>query len=349
MADALMSGSAAWTGGAEFEGEYKERIDKFVANINHDALLAYASGLRGGRPCALSQEFSVGSFNLVRKIEFDDGLAWIARLRMPALPGEPSGAAGPHPSERIRLEMQSELDTMEFIRQKTNIPVPRVYAYDLDHHNTVGSPFSILEYFHGNTAEEVSASYPGDHEGIPAQFQEKFWRQVATIMTQLAAIRLPKIGSIFRDGANSFVVGPLVETGTGPYDSAAEFYADYPLALRKSFGEKVVAGDEELVQAFRSVAASFQRPSASDGDGPIEGFGLANYDLNPNNILVDREFNVLAVIDWDTVVAVPDAALYRFPFLMGVGCAVPGVVDTHPAVLKRQELGLRFAEVVETR
>ena len=63
--------------------------------------------------------------------------------------------------------------------------------------------------------------------------------------------------------------------------------------------------------------------------------------------LVDREFNVLAVIDWESVVAVPDAALYRFPFLMGARSPIPGLVDAHPAVVKRQQLGRRFAKVVE--
>lgn len=208
-----------------------------------------------------------------------------------------------------------------------------------------------MEYVHGNTAEEVSRTYPGEHEGIPAQFQEKFWRQVAKTMLQLASIRLPKIGSILRDEADpdSFIVGPLVETGSGPYDSATEFYEDYPLALGQSLGkgEPVVSGQEELVQAFQSLAASFSPPATQAGDGSAAGFGLANYDLNPNNFLVDREFNVLAVIDWDSVVAVPDAALCRFPFLMGISCAVPGVVDTHPAATKRQQLGRRFAEAVE--
>ncbi len=208
-----------------------------------------------------------------------------------------------------------------------------------------------MKYVHGNTAEEVSRTYPGEHEGIPAQFEEKFWRQVAKTMLQLASIRLLKIGSIIRDEADpdSFVVGPLVETGSGPYDSAAEFYEDYPLALGKSLGkgEPSVNGQEELIQAFQSLATSFPSPTTQAGDGSFAGFGLANYDLNPNNFLVDREFNVLAVIDWDSVITVPDAALYRFPFLMGISCTVPGVVDTHPAVMKRQQLSRRFAEVVE--
>jgi hypothetical protein len=94
---------------------------------------------------------------------------------------------------------------------------------------TFGCLFFILDYVHGNTAEEVSRSYLGDHRGIPVQFEEKFFRQVAKIMIQLASVRLPNNGSIFPDEADpnseSFIVGPLIETGTGPYKSTAEFYA----------------------------------------------------------------------------------------------------------------------------
>lgn len=134
----------------------------------------------------------------------------------------------------------------------------------------------------------------------------------------------------------------------GPYGSAAEFYADYPLALGRNLSaghQQVATGQKELSEAFRSLATSFQ-PLEAEGQG-TEGFGLANYDLNPNNFLVDHEFNLLAVIDWDSVIAVPDAALYRMPFLMGVACLAPGTVEAHPAVARRHLFSRRFAEVAE--
>ncbi|KAI5861327.1 kinase-like domain-containing protein [Durotheca rogersii] len=339
-------GSDAWTGGKEYEGEHAERICQFRDIVNQEALKAYTSKLRQNQPCTLSPEFSVGQDNLVRKIRFDDGVEWIARLRMPPMEGESSRP------EATLLEMQSELATMEFVRQKTDIPIPRVYGYELDGRNSVGCPFSIMEYIDGNTAEEVSRTYPGGHEGIPTQFEQKFWRQIAEIMIKLAAIRLPEIGSVTLGQADqgSFVVGPLIGTSSGPYASAAAFYADYPLALGRSLanGGLPVDGQDELVEAFRSLAASFPPPAVRAGKGgPADGFGLANFDLNPNNVLVDREFNVLAVIDWDSVVAVPDAALYRIPFLMGTSCAVPGVLDECTAVRERQLRARRFAGVVE--
>jgi hypothetical protein len=104
-------------------------------------------------------------------------------------------------------------------------------------------------------------------------------------MAQLASSRLPRTGSAVRDETGAFVVAPIVETGTGPYSSAAEFYANDPPALARSFSERHVGGQDELVQVFRSLADSFARPSHPSTE---EGFGLVNFDLNPNNILVDR-------------------------------------------------------------
>lgn len=161
-------------------------------------------------------------------------------------------------------------------------------------------------------------------------------------MIQLASVRLPEIGSITRDESGSSIVGPLIETGSGPNSPASEFYADYPLALSKSLRkERVIRGQTELVQEFRAIAKSF------GGQTPQKGFGLAHYDLNANNILVDRSFNILAIINWDSIIAAPDAALYRVPFLLGMDCPVPGVIETHPAVNKRHQLCQRFKAAVE--
>jgi hypothetical protein len=103
-------GSAAWTGGREYEDEYAERIHRFIEQINEQAVLDYVSALRKDQEqCTISPEFSVGNFNLVRKVKFDDGVEWIVRFRMPPMPGQDNTP--------ISLQdMQSELDTMEFVR-----------------------------------------------------------------------------------------------------------------------------------------------------------------------------------------------------------------------------------------
>lgn len=111
MVDSLPVGSAAWTGAEEYEDEYSERINQFIESINKEALVDFASSLRHNQPCTLSDKFSVGSFNLVRKIQFNDGVEWVARLRMPPMPDSSFNLRNER--ENALREMQSELATIE--------------------------------------------------------------------------------------------------------------------------------------------------------------------------------------------------------------------------------------------
>ncbi|KAJ3472351.1 hypothetical protein NLG97_g11061 [Lecanicillium saksenae] len=77
------------------------------------------------------------------------------------------------------------------------------------------------------------------------------------------------------------------------------------------------------------------------------GFRLVNYDLNPSNVLVDNEFNVLGVIDWDSVMALPDAALHRLPMSMGMEIARPGITETCALQKSRCALGHGFTQIAE--
>lgn len=115
--------------------------------------------------------------------------------------------------------------------QMTLIPVPEISDYILSSDNEIGCPFILMEYIQGNTAEEVSQSYPGNHEGIPAQFEATFWERLAEVMVHLASIRLPKIGSLIASndleggdlqinapglGFIKVSVGPVAESNSGP-------------------------------------------------------------------------------------------------------------------------------------
>ena len=103
-------GSDAWIGADRYNNAYTKRIVDFMNALNEQALQAYASRLRDHRPCTLSDKFSVGTTNLVRKLQFNDGVEWIARLRMPPSEGNTLD------KEKALTEMQCELDTMEFVR-----------------------------------------------------------------------------------------------------------------------------------------------------------------------------------------------------------------------------------------
>jgi hypothetical protein len=89
--------------------------------------------------------------------------------------------------------------------------------------NAVGCPYILQEYVHGYNAATLAKSHPGEHEGIPPEFEEKVWLQIADIMTQLAYIRLAQFGFIRLNASGIYFVGALAETGIRPYDFAAAF------------------------------------------------------------------------------------------------------------------------------
>lgn len=43
-----------------------------------------------------------------------------------------------------RLKIESEVATMQYIREKTNLPVPTVYHYDSNPYNRLGGEFILM-------------------------------------------------------------------------------------------------------------------------------------------------------------------------------------------------------------
>jgi hypothetical protein len=80
-------GSASWVGADAYESgdEFHARATTFLATVQWDVLASISSRLRNGVPCDFSDKYSIGHFNMVRRITFADGVSWIARLRLPQL------------------------------------------------------------------------------------------------------------------------------------------------------------------------------------------------------------------------------------------------------------------------
>lgn len=132
MANILPMGLDSWTSGAGVYGEEADRIRRFIAKVKLKGLCDFASSMRRNWvPCAVSEEFSVGRHNMVRKIEFDDGVHWVAKLRMP--PSRDEGYAASHGAateaeagkEERLMEIQSEIATMDFVRYVVDLEIQR--------------------------------------------------------------------------------------------------------------------------------------------------------------------------------------------------------------------------------
>lgn len=116
-------GSDAWDNGEQFvTAAAINRIKHFQRAFNPQALIAYATSLRDCE-CTLSEKFSMGTGNFVKKITFSDGVEWIARIRLPRWDDfdeelKRNKSKSDREIERLEdlREMESELATMDFVR-----------------------------------------------------------------------------------------------------------------------------------------------------------------------------------------------------------------------------------------
>lgn len=152
-----------------------------------------ASNIRRGVPCripALQNDDSsvsredvisrqMGGQNCHVHVEFDDGVTWIARIRLedPLLP--PQGV-----QNHIFL---SEVATLEFLA-KTSVPAPKVYHYQLQGpDNIVGTSYVLMEKMPGRPLDWNSAS---------EEQRRRVMDQLADIYLELEKHPLPMTGSI---------------------------------------------------------------------------------------------------------------------------------------------------------
>ncbi|KAK3304783.1 uncharacterized protein B0T15DRAFT_558784 [Chaetomium strumarium] len=152
-------------------------LEKSLAFIDWEALEQYAGKARrelegADCSCRLSLEYNVGGLHVVRRVVFNDGYQWLARLQF-----EPPT---PEPCQRLR----NEVGTMAAVRSRSNIPVPRVFAYDVSEASGVGAALMLMEFIPGDTAMDSFVGW------------DKFYAALADIQVEMAVVPFPKIGTI---------------------------------------------------------------------------------------------------------------------------------------------------------
>ena len=77
-------GSDTWQGAARFleDSEVATRAARCLKNTRWENLTALCSSLRKGISCKVSDKYSLGTQNLVKLVEFEDGLKWVARISL---------------------------------------------------------------------------------------------------------------------------------------------------------------------------------------------------------------------------------------------------------------------------
>ena len=147
---------------------------------------------------------------------------------------------------------------------------------------------------------------------------------------KLWTLEFDKIGSIFRNpDSGKYEIGPMANGLGGPFETAADYY--------RAWATKNISASDATSDLSRQIyeLAPF---ISSDNHGP---FRLFHPDFAVHNILVDEEYNLLSVLDWEFAFVGPSElatqqALRNGTYPLPILAVVPGVMDGNGNVIDQQ-------------
>lgn len=274
--------------------------------LKHDGQLSLGiSEETGDLTCLIEETPLFGSFNVVFVITFSDDVKWIARF-----PGYGVSSFGELEARRLL----SDIQTKTLIRSSTSVPIPEVFAWDLNRDNPVGAPYHLEKFVEGRPlAERWTGEWLSDESK-----KMKILRKLAQLMSQLHSLHFDKIGSLVlgADGT-SLKVEAMVEMEfswdvifegeiwptaslDGPFGSTKEYLLSglYDREDVPEVRRHVKADVAILRQAIDSIPKTLDTPQT---------FSLGHPDFNYQNILTDDEGEITGIIDWDGLETCPRA------------------------------------------
>lgn len=229
---------------------------------------------------------------------FENGERWIVRV--------PQTDFSDFPLALVEYLVASEYATLKFLEQ-TKIPSPKPYAYGLasDPSNRVGVSYILMQAMPGSPFYASEAS--------DAQKQRVF-EQLADIMIKIHKHPVPLAGSfVMQDGhakLSSTASNRFVVLGTyGPFETSL----DYILSITEQYLDLISDGQVhhtyplEAFLFYRIIRENATKVAGSDSAGK---FFLKHVDDKGDHLLVDENFNITGIIDWQFARTVPAAEAF---------------------------------------
>jgi hypothetical protein len=288
-------------------------IRQLLRQINADALCAKATQLRDGVPCRAmipAEDDSLaglqfGGFNLHVDVKFVDGVEWIARFRLLKI-NRPC-------DEKLNFDRLSEVATYRLL-QPTPLPTPLVHYFADDKENAVGVGYTLMEKLPGHPMNWYTAT---------AKQKQHVFRQLRDMYLELEKLPQTSIGRPFMDSKG--VRGGVCffdydENGkcipNGPFDSSTEWY-ERTLSHRRDLiigGEIATGAMEDALAVNQFLTRSIPKVvGACYNSGP---FFLKHIDTRDCNFLIDEEYTITGIIDWELAHFAPKDSAFQAPLFM---------------------------------
>lgn len=311
--------------------QMKYQVPKFKAvmdQIKIDGIISLATYMRRAKdvlqnpattdppiPCKVIQPPMNGSYNVVYRIDFNDGARWV--LKVPA---------NGHKDRWDALAAQglgSEAQTMRLIKGESSVPVPTVHSFSSSMDNEVGCPYILMDCVPGRSLyhawfDKNTSNYRRE------QVRARALQTVAAAMAQLYQFRADQGGSFQFDsqGTPISVGGAKTVDTVSLYDRYNDdgglskdyedvFYEKGPTAdptssllylLERS---KIKRKDNTNNQGVDKSIRLFTKWILERIDCTEKPFALAHPDFDLQNIYVEEDGTLCGIIDWDGVAAEP--------------------------------------------
>jgi hypothetical protein len=202
---------------------------------------------------------------------------------------------------------------MRYVKANSLMPVPEIYFYDTTCNNPIGASFIVMEFLEG-----VPIPYSDiDSENI--EQTTKIYKQICLTAYQLLSVRFDQIGGVYMDSSTGVVIGPKFGSdgkAYGPINTTDEYYKTLVNEYWKSAVSSLGANYEVPENWNWKTATQFEREvftaylhlqchSRLDISQLNNTFCLQHHDFHLRNFLVDKELNIVGVIDWDESSTIP--------------------------------------------
>ena len=288
------------------ESERYQRIERILssADFKHlekrgiDLRRRYQPNLSPDVSCGINPAcFTSGFDNLVVELAFSDSVCWIARI--------------PHRTvDNTRTALLSEIATLSILRQRTSIPVPRVFHFEMSADQQFGHPYVLMECLEGRTVDNGLA------RSIPPQFHAKVAEQLAKVFVELQGLAFDRIGRLWCGESVDQpveIIAMAWHESPGPLETSLEYFYNQ----RQGENRQIIAmhpNDPDWLTACWVLKTALAQIIIEDRvRGP---FPLCHLDLHYGNLLFDDEYNLTGIIDWSSAQAAPLEQLAVCPELV---------------------------------
>ncbi|KAF2463512.1 uncharacterized protein BDR25DRAFT_383569 [Lindgomyces ingoldianus] len=318
-----------------FLANEKKALDRRYVNFDVDRLCAVAASTGGQHSPVCAIEKLEGGFSKALLLCKEDGSELIAKI--------PFSIAGPP-----KYTTASEVAVLQYLHAHTQVPVPKVLAWNSDPSNPVSAEYIMMEKAPGIQLFKIWAEM-SDWDQLCVV------KQLTKLEGEMTEIRFPASGSLYLresmvddnkyvaldrgvDPSGQFCIGPSCERGwyapakiasvhsrlnQGPWPDLSSFgiaLVDREIALLRQNLTTATSGPpcgsfEEQIAVLKSTKEAMSRLNESTFINKVSEPVLWHTDLHMGNIYVSEEnpANIVSLIDWQSNVVSPLFLQARFP------------------------------------